>query len=317
MSNDMIKRVIPLQTNDSEFDNFLGLKFGMSMGEVLFKIFCAGFYIDSCSRKKRNITIFALIRNGECCSREIYASEFDFIPYKGKYLLNSIGIMFKHGTDEEENKIVTELRTLIEKFSLINKKGDFIHKPTKRFVTLLKTEETTMLFFGEKGSDMYLDIGVHFQSFFVRYSGEILEHHSIRIEQIFTNSSIPLSGKQLSEKETNEQIYLLVGLLGICPYSRDEYISYSEFWSNFFDFWESKNHAKHLQILAEKFADTFMTQTDNYDEKSIKEQLKNIIQNIQTEIKSSEQKKKNERKAEKKAAEEAGIKNLEESLDDF
>ena len=53
-----IKRNLPLQSNSEEFDNFFGLKFGKTMGEICFEMLHSGFDIENVYRKKKTISIF-------------------------------------------------------------------------------------------------------------------------------------------------------------------------------------------------------------------------------------------------------------------
>lgn len=295
-----IKRIIPIQSDDSEFDNFFGLEFGMDITDAVFKCLCYGMNLHLPCRRKNNNKYITL--GFKCTNLYFYnyeVSEFylSFIDkkYEG-YCLDASMIILKKKSELDE-EFVFELKKLISKFDLQEKKNKniFIDKETKRKFILSSNTENVILSFEEKGSNFYFDTPILFAYWFVCYSGEFFPKSTVFAFAEY----LELREKNISDEQRYSQIAFIMGL--------SKCLSNSEF-DKFKDFWNVKTRQNLLPELAEKVGNVFKSiSTESIDEKTVCEEIKNVLNNKKNEITSENAKKRAAKKAEKDKANEENI----------
>ena len=149
---------LPVQTELSDFDNFIGLKFGSGILENIFKLRCFGwkvtnaFFEEKLFGKNLQTVVF---RNTESsffdCPVESLRLSYSLEKNKG-FLLSQILIVFKNN-DENIDKIVKLTEILVQKYNL-QRKTFFVHPSTGRELQAFDSVDKNyiILVFCEKGA---------------------------------------------------------------------------------------------------------------------------------------------------------------------
>lgn len=297
-NNETKKITIPLQSDDSEFDNFFGLKFGMSITDAAFKCLCYGMDFKTSYTKKNNFCVFFKIDNAEFFNCKVQELELNFEFNKRKYYLVSSFIWLDFNKEKIEKNIPPALQEISNKFGLIIKSNKLFHKPTKRQLIYGGDEKNFIVAIGEKGMPEYIGTKVSFSS---NYRSMIMIYSNEKLGIEFYKLENSLMQKNLSENE--EENITSAFFIGISKsFSTEELLSFSAFWN-------TQKHKKNLPELAEKIRNVFKTfSSDSVDEKQICEEIRNVIEIRKNKILEEEDAEKQAKKAEKNKANEENMK---------
>lgn len=286
-NNETKKITIPLQSDDSEFDNFFGLKFGMSITDVAFKCICYGMDILGCTEKRKNITM--LVENSNDSGIFFYDhTVYRFFPsfkfYKGEYYLVRMIMQVKKNKDDSDKKLDSELERFAEKFASqlkIKNENQIIHKSTKREFVIGEDDNFLVLCISENGAEEYTENDLDFPNFFAE--------KCFREFYIVCGFSLEIK-KLIANKFNTEELRIsLSGLLVALSKSEHDII-------NFVNFFMTKNHIKYLPDLAKEIKGILTFAPDCNDEKSICAEINAFIEKRMNEISSEEKQKREERK---------------------
>lgn len=287
-NNEIEKITIPLQSDDSEFDNFFGLRFGMSITDVAFKCLCYGMDILGCAEKRKNITM--LVENSD--NRDIFFYDctvhsffLSFKFYKGEYYLVRMIIQVKKNKNDSYEKLGSEVEKFAEKFASqlkIKSENQFIHKSTKREFLIGEDDNLLGLCISEKGAEEYTENELDFPNFFAEKC----------FRQFYIVCSFSAKKLIAGKFNTEELRVSLSGLLVALSKSKYDII-------NFVNFFIMKNHIKYLSDLAKEIKDIFKSAPDYNDEKAICREINNFIENRKNEILADERQRREQKKAEK------------------
>lgn len=287
-NNETKKITIPFQSDDSEFDNFFGFRFGMSITDVAFKCLCYGMDILGCAEKRKNITM--LVENSDNmdiffydCTVHSFFLSFKF--YKGEYYLVRMIMQVKKNENDSYEKLGSEFEKFVEKFASqlkIKSENQFIHKSTKREFLIGEDDNLLGFCISEKGAEEYTENELDFSNFFA--------------EKCFRQFYIVCSfsaKKLLADKFNTEELRVSLSGLLVALYKSEHDII------NFVNFFITKNHIKCLPDLAKEIKDILKSAPDYNDEKAICREINNFIENRKNEILADERQRREQRKAEK------------------
>lgn len=304
-----IKRILPLQTDDKEFDNFFGLKFGELMRKCCFIMLSYGFNVAKVYRKRKSIHVFFEPDNIFLLDIKIQKVILSFEPYKGYYVFVRSSIIIENDEESVKEKIIPEIQKLPQKFNLVNKKESLIENKSKRFFTLDESKLGLWLIFSERhASDFGLDIEFSFSNWFCSTSGEGCKYKSNSFTSILENANFGLNDIELKDEQLYQQSAFVIGVL--------EALSYAEL-TEFVDFWEIKTHAKFLPDLAKKIQEIFKLPRENVDIQKIRDEIKHTVEGMQSEILEETKKKNANKKTENQNVEEMKLQKLREALADL
>lgn len=287
-NNETKKITIPFQSDDREFDNFFGFRFGMSVTDVAFKCLCYGMDILGCAEKRKNITM--LVENSD--NRDIFFYDctvhsffLSFKFYKGEYYLVRMIMQVKKNENDSYEKLGSEFEKFVEKFASqlkIKSENQFIHKSTKREFLIGEDDNLLGLCISEKGAEEYTENELDFSNFFAE--------KCFRQFYIVCSSS---AKKLLADKFNTEELRVSLSGLLVALYKSEHNII------NFVNFFITKNHIKCLPDLAKEIKDILKSAPDYNDEKAICREINNFIENRKNEILADERQRREQRKAEK------------------
>ena len=314
-----IKIIIPLQSTNKEFDNFLGLKFGKSFGEICFTMFSLGFDVSEVWKKRK---IVNLVFNPD--NHFILDSEINYVTLSFKkdkecyYLIRSVVNI--SNTEENIDEIIdNNISNIVSNFNLKGKKQKFIDKCSKRYISYNKiNEEELEIAFSEQKAPNFnyrFDDIYPFPFWFSTLSGEGCKVRLNDFIKMFINGGYGLRYYKLSEEQTYQQGALVLGII--------QSLDSSEFKS-FIDFWSIPKNAKLLPELANRIHNSFKSSDKKVSKSKLKEEIKKTILDMQNEIlekreKEKEMKKQENaaKKQEKEAVKNAEIQKLNDDLADL
>lgn len=313
-----IKRNLPLQSSSSEFDNFFGLKFGTTMGEICFKMLYSGFDIENVYRKKKIISIAFVPSNVFMLDIEVNEVVLSFEYYKDFLRLVRSSVSILKDKVKENEIIENSCAKLLSNYSIKEKRQFFIEKYTKRYLTFDESEKVISIIFSEKKAPAFdFDIFFSFAYWFTIYSREGCKYESQgeKFTNLFKNANFDLRSDKISYEQKCMQNALIVGI-----FMTLDWIEVKEF----IDCWQNKKYSKYLPELAEKVYTLFKSSQENVDPKKIKDNIKKTIFELQKEIgkeidkeKEIKKQEKAAKKQEEKANKNAEIQKLNDELADF
>lgn len=262
---------LPVQTELSDFDNFIGLKFGSGILENIFKLRCFGwkvtnaFFEEKLFGKNLETVVF---RNTESsffdCPVESLRLSYSLEKNKG-FLLSQILIVFKNN-DENIDKIVKLTEILVQKYNL-QRKTFFVHPSTGRELQPFDSADKNyiILVFCEKGAKETLKNEQKLASFLNPYKYQY---------ELFLGTPFYV----LNKLNENQQDLRLVTLLAA------NYALSSESEKRFLAFWDSDDKKKYFSDFATKVQQVFDEPREDFDFDKISKQFEELFIKEESDI---------------------------------
>lgn len=286
-------KIIPLQSDDSEFDNFFGLKFGTNLYEVLFQMRAMGWQYEgsmsSYGRKKETVFFNGNHQIGNCIFEKI---RLGFVLKRNIRILNSIAAFYKQkdNNSEELKKKIYEIAT--NNNLVVKHNKYYLHKPTKRilFTTCNKNkgEIECSINIEAKNARVFIDDNLSTTNKWFLFNTKY-----IAFNQFFSN------------KDLKDEFYCLLAAFS-------KAYNYNE-CHELINFWDDKKKSEVLIELSKKIKKIFDEERQDYEKDTICAELKSCIESAKVV---AVQKIKNE-KEEKQAKKDAANKEFSDSLDDL